>query len=219
MGHNCEYWASRYMDSLWGETSETWEDGHEDWRVVGSNPFKRRLENTQCSSTQKQVLYVIEFPSKRLDIAAANTIKLAKESYVILEADRGEDCGMVKGCTTQAQFEQLLKRQESPHGFRIKQIYRAATPKDLEQVSWHRERVKSALEHCRQQVLALQLSMEIIDCEYQFDLNKITFFYRSSERIDFRDLVKNLYKIFKTRIWMCSVDKSNDKLLSCLIEE
>lgn len=219
IGHNCEYWASRFMDSLWTETTETWEDKHEDWRAVGSNPFKRRLESSKCDETKDQLLCIIEFPSKRLDIAIGDEFKLVKESYVILEADRGEDCGMIRGFTTRTEFEELLRKQGSAQSFRIKQIYRMATDKDLIQLASHRTLVSNALAQCKKHVETLKLPMEILNCEYQFDLNKITFFYKSAERIDFRDLVKDLYKIFKTRIWMCAIEKCKDRFLCGLIND
>jgi hypothetical protein len=48
--------------------------------------------------------------------------------------------------------------------------------------------------------------MEVLDGEYQWDRRKLTFFYIASQRIDFRDLVRDLFKIYKTRIWMCAVN-------------
>ena len=52
------------------------------------------------------------------------------------------------------------------------------------------------------------LPMEIVDAEYQWDRRKLTFFFVSEQRIDFRELVKDLFKIYKTRIWMCAVERS-----------
>lgn len=49
--------------------------------------------------------------------------------------------------------------------------------------------------------------MEVIDAEYQHDKKRLTFYFVAESRVDFRDLVKDLFKIFKTRIWMCSMDK------------
>jgi cell fate regulator YaaT (PSP1 superfamily) len=217
--HNCEHWSSRFINSLWSETSETWDERHEDWRIVGTNPFKRRLESEISSIDPSQYLYIIEFPSKRLDIAFMSSQKIDKNNYVILEADRGEDCGLVKGYTSREQYMDLLKRHKNiDDDFKLKRIYRIATDKDLSLLSERKQMIQEALDQCREHVSSKNLKMEILDCEYQFDLNKITFFYRSCERIDFRELVKELYKVFKTRIWMCSVDKSRDKLLNDLIK-
>lgn len=218
MPFSCENWSSRFISSLWSETSETWEDGHEDWRIVGSNPFKRRLECEEPCADADHILYIIEFTSKRLDIAAMGSLRVEKNSHVILEADRGEDCGLVKGYTSRELYYELLRKHKSMEGdFKLKKIYRVATEQDLGLLVERKRMVQDALAQCRSHVQNKNLKMEILDCEYQFDLNKITFFYRSNERIDFRELVKDLYKVFKTRIWMCSVEKSRDKLLNDLI--
>lgn len=215
-----ENWSSRFINSLWSETNETWEEGrHEDWRIVGTNPFIRRLQN-ENTGTEECLLYIIEFPSKRLDIAYMNGQRINKDVYVILEADRGEDCGTVKGYTSRSLYDELLKRYRNlEEDFKIKKIYRIATERDLALLSERKEMVKMALFECRNHVNEKGLRMEVLDCEYQFDLNKITFFYKSEERIDFRELVKDLYKVFKTRIWMCSIDKSMDKLLAEILKD
>lgn len=124
--------------------------------------------------------------------------KLCKNSYVIVEADRGEDCGIVKGYTSKESYDKLLEKYKiSPDEFKFKRIYRIATDKDLQLLIERKVMVKSALEQCREHVENKELKMEILDCEYQFDLNKITFFYRSDERVDFRELVKDLYRFLK----------------------
>ena len=48
--------------------------------------------------------------------------------------------------------------------------------------------------------------MKLVDAEYQFDRKKLIFYYSTSRRIDFRDLVRELFRIYKTRIWMCAVN-------------
>lgn len=216
--YDSENWSSRFITSLWSETSRTWEDVHEDWRVVGSNPFKRREEEAEVDPSQ--FLYVIEFPSKRLDVAFMSAERIKKNSHVILEADRGEDCGVIKGYTSRELYRELLRRHKNmDEDFKLNRIYRVATDGDLKVLVERKRMVQEALEQCRNHVVSKNLRMEVLDCEYQFDLNKITFFYRSSERIDFRELVKDLYKVFKTRIWMCSVEKSKDKHLNDLITD
>jgi len=214
-----KHWSSRYINSLWSETNETWNDNYEDWRIVGSNPFNRRLD-IESNKLQINLLYIIEFPSKRLDIAYSMGPKINKNTYVILEADRGEDCGIVKGYTTKTLYDDLIRRHKNlEKDLKIKKIYRIANDEDFSLLEERKKMVKSAVIECRNHVNEKGLKMEILDFEYQFDLNKITFFYKSEERIDFRELVKDLYKSFKTRIWMCSVDKSMDKLLNDIIKE
>lgn len=213
-----EHWSSRFMNSLWSDTSESWSDNNEDWRIVGTNPFKRRMELKPVDGTI--FLYIIEFSSKRLAVGSMNGQMLGKNTHVILEADRGEDCGIIKGYTNREKYEEFLKKYKGTEDdFKIKKIYRVAKERDIELLNERKSMVKPAIEECVAHINEKGLRMEILDCEYQFDLKKITFFYKSDERVDFRDLLNGLYKVFKTRIWMCSVDKSMDKLLIEILKE
>lgn len=239
----CENWASPFLNSLWSETTETWQENQEDWRIVGTNPFKRRSENmckvgVKPDPPIKQVFdsvedsfkfmsinpeihyYIIQFESKRLDVAFVDmNTNIKKNSYVILEADRGEDCGMVVGITTKEKFERLLKKHDDiSNEVQPKRIYRLATLLDLETLERKRSMQARALEFCREKAVENKLEMEIVGCEYQWDLNKITFYFASDERIDFRELVKELYRVYKTRIWMCAIEKSKNKYLRELVD-
>ncbi|KAF7683151.1 hypothetical protein TCON_1637 [Astathelohania contejeani] len=168
-------------------------------------------------------LFIIEFGSGRVDIAytVGNTLKLEPNLYVILEADRGEDCGKIVAMTSKAKYKKLLNRidkNEITKEVHPKKIYRLAQPKDVELLAIKQQQEKIALKNCRLRVYERDLSMEIVDCEYQWDMNKLTFYFVSEDRIDFRDLVKELYKVYKTRIWMCSVEKSKNCHLKELLE-
>lgn len=208
-----ENWSSRFMTSLWSETDDTWDSQSEDWRIVGTNPFLRRNEIKDVEA-HSNMLYIIEFTSKRLAVGYMNGMMIEKNTYVILEADRGEDCGMVKGFTSKFHYEEFIKMHKtSEDDFKIKKIYRLATEKDISLLQDRKRMVGPAIKECITHIREKGLKMDILDCEYQFDLKKITFFYKSDERVDFRDLLNGLYKVFKTRIWMCSVDKSMDNLL------
>ncbi|KAI4291014.1 hypothetical protein PAPHI01_0288 [Pancytospora philotis] len=211
-------WSSRFISSLWSETTQTWDSSAEDWRVVGSNPFKGREDKKQSVRPVSDVLYIVEFSSGRLGIAHGAEDAIQPNVYVIVEADRGEDCGLVIGITTMSMYIELLNKYRIAHNeFKVMKIFRVASQANMEVLEERKRMIHAALAECRCHVRSKRLSMEILDCEYQFDLNKITFFYRSNERIDFRELVRDLYKVFKTRIWMCSVDKSKDKYLGCLM--
>lgn len=212
-------WSSRYITSLWSETSRTWDSGVEDWRVVGSNPFRGREDRRPGDCSSMEILYIIEYSSGRLGIAYGTGDPVETNTYVILEADRGEDCGLVIGTTTKDTYIDLLNRYKIAYNeFKLMRVFRVATKANVLMLEERKQITKAALIQCRSYACSKGLNMEILDCEYQFDKNKITFFYRSAERIDFRDLVKDLYKAFKTRIWMCSLDKSKVKYLSSLLE-
>lgn len=64
------------------------------------------------------------------------------------------------------------------------------------------------LKICRAKVKQRNLPMHIVDAEYQFDRHKLTFFFEAEGRIDFRELVRDLFSIYKTRIWMQQLDKN-----------
>lgn len=213
-----ENWSSRFMSSLWSDTDDTWDNENEDWRIVGTNPFLRRTKSK--TEIPSNMLYIIEFSSKRLAVGHMNSPIISKNTFVILEADRGEDCGIVKGYTSRFQYEEFIKKYKaSDDDFKIKKIYRVATEKDIAVLQDRKKMVEPAIQECIAHIKEKGLRMEILDCEYQFDLKKITFFYKSDERVDFRELLNGLYKVFKTRIWMCSVDKSMDSLLVEILKD
>jgi len=75
-----------------------------------------------------------------------------------------------------------------------------ASIEDLRKLDLQREDEEKALENCKEEVRKHELDMRLIDCEYQFDRNKVTFYFYSENRVDFRTLVRSLAAIFKTRI-------------------
>ncbi|KAI7935464.1 hypothetical protein MJO28_016335 [Puccinia striiformis f. sp. tritici] len=87
-----------------------------------------------------------------------------------------------------------------------KRIYGKATPQDIQGLHSKIEEEKKALSLCRSKALQRGLKMEITSAEWQWDRRKLTFFFIADKRIDFRDLVKDLFRTWKTRIWMCSVN-------------
>jgi len=212
----CDSWSSKYMTSLWADTTKHWEDSAEDWRIIGTNPFADRLQRDESTDNS---LYIIEFSSRRLDIGQMRGARVPKYTHVILEADRGEDCGIVKGYTTLEEYEEKTRRHGGVQDkLKIKTIYRLATIEDLRVLGDAKIQAEQALEECRYLIKGKAMDMEILDCEYQFDRHKLTYFYRSDAWVDFRDLVKELYRRYKIRIWMCSVDKMGYAMLKELLD-
>ncbi|KAK9708463.1 hypothetical protein K7432_009618 [Basidiobolus ranarum] len=68
---------------------------------------------------------------------------------------------------------------------------------------------------CQAKVRQKKLPMEVMDAEYQWDRRKLTFYFIAERRIDFRELVRDLFKIYKTRIWMCAVSTNPIMSLLC----
>lgn len=115
----------------------------------------------------------------------------AKEGdYVIVEHDRGLDYGRVVSAH-QAQE----KAKEPP-----KKIIRMVKDSDLKQIEDNRVRAKEAFVSCSKKIDERKLDMKLVQAEYSFDRSKIIFYFTADGRVDFRDLVKDLAKIFKARI-------------------
>jgi len=112
--------------------------------------------------------------------------------YVIVEADKGEDLGIVN------QLGALLSMKKKDTV--LKAIQRKPDPEDLRKLEDNREKEKAAFIVCKQKIEKHQLNMKLVDVEYQFDGNKITFYFTADRRVDFRDLVKELAGEYKVRI-------------------
>jgi len=117
---------------------------------------------------------------------------LKKGDRVIVETSRGVECGDV------AIPNKKISEQEFSQP--LKPAIRIATEKDLEQIRANNEREASALKICAEKVREHGLDMKLIDAEYTFDKNKIIFYFTADGRVDFRDLVKDLASVLKTRI-------------------
>ncbi|MFH0917977.1 MAG: stage 0 sporulation family protein [Candidatus Omnitrophota bacterium] len=114
--------------------------------------------------------------------------------YVIVEHDRGLDCGcVIPTCQAHCGVEDLPK--ELP-----KKIIRLAKESDLKQVQDNAVKAKEAFVACEKKIFEHKLEMKLVKAEYSFDRSKILFYFTSDGRVDFRNLVKDLAKVFKARI-------------------
>lgn len=86
-----------------------------------------------------------------------------------------------------------------------KMIYGKAGPQDTQTLAIKQQDEAKALQLCQSKVRAKKLPMEVIDAEYQWDRRKLTFYFVAEKRIDFRELVRELFRLYKTRIWMASL--------------
>ena len=111
---------------------------------------------------------------------------------VIVETARGLEFGTVTIANREIDDEEI----NSP----LKPVIRLANDKDVETVNENKEKEKSAFEICNKKIAAHNLEMKLVDVEYTFDRNKILFYFTADGRVDFRDLVKDLASVFRTRI-------------------
>lgn len=112
--------------------------------------------------------------------------------HVIVETVRGVEFGKVMIGPREVPEEKIT----SP----LKKVIRIATPEDFSQVKENEEKSKKSFEICLQKIKQHQLEMKLVDVEYTFDRSKIIFYFTADGRVDFRELVKDLAAVFKTRI-------------------
>lgn len=112
--------------------------------------------------------------------------------HVIVETARGIEYGQVVIAQKEIEEEAIV----SP----LKPVMRVATDKDEEQVDKNREKEKEAFKICLEKIAKHGLEMKLVDAEYTFDNNKLLFYFTADGRIDFRELVKDLASVFRTRI-------------------
>ena len=115
-----------------------------------------------------------------------------KEQHVIVETARGIEFGDVVVARKQVAEEDLV--------LPLKSVMRIATEEDKKIVEENKAKAEEALSACQEQVYKHKLDMKLVDVEYTFDRNKIIFYFTADGRIDFRELVKDLASVFRTRI-------------------
>lgn len=131
----------------------------------------------------------------------SNDIILSKGDWVAVEASPGHDVGVVT-LTGRLVLLQIKKNHINMERYEVKRIYRKARQSDLEKYEEFKAKEYSAMIRARQVTQELHLDMKISDVEYQADGNKAIFYYIADGRVDFRQLIKVLADIFRTRIEM-----------------
>jgi cell fate regulator YaaT (PSP1 superfamily) len=117
---------------------------------------------------------------------------LRSGDYVVVQADKGEDMGRVitKG-------EWVSKKAERPP---VRQVVRKANRTDLDRREANSAKEIDAFRVCRERIAERELKMKLVDVECRFDGSRITFYFTAEKRVDFRELVKDLASVYKTRI-------------------
>lgn len=119
-------------------------------------------------------------------------LEFKRGDHVIVETARGMEYGNVIVGNREVDSKTVVQP--------LKPVLRAATADDDERVRRNREKEKDALKICQEKIRKHGLEMKLIDAEYTFDNNKILFYFTADGRVDFRELVKDLAAVFKTRI-------------------
>lgn len=119
-------------------------------------------------------------------------LRLTVGDRVIVETVRGVECGEVVIANRQIADNQL----NTP----LKPIIRAATEQDMQVLAKNKEKEKDAFRICEEKIAFRKLKMNLVDVECTFDNNKLLFYFTAENRVDFRELVKDLAAVFRTRI-------------------
>ena len=128
-----------------------------------------------------------------------NGLQVEKGQMVIVENAQGIDCGC---CVT--------PNRDLPEDFdrTLKPVVRIATEEDLKQVEENKKKAKHAFDVCLGKIEKHRLDMKLVSVEYAFDCSKILFYFTADGRVDFRELVKDLASVFRTRIELRQVGES-----------
>ncbi|KAJ2579365.1 hypothetical protein GGH95_003144 [Coemansia sp. RSA 1836] len=242
--------------------------------ITPNMPFADMGKGLTFSSLPKHTrVFVVQFKGKRCDLyfapnkgmepkiiptlapaaqptpaltASQEAVSYKPGAYVLVEADRGVDLGMIKEelltaesilsfsssipeavCadhTAQADVdgsaepacsaahkpastsESQASSSSSSKDVFVKRIFRVADQREVADLTNNKVMdEQKALSMCQDKVQQRKLSMYVADAEFQFDRRKLTFYFTADRRVDFRELVRELFKHFKTRIWMCQL--------------
>ena len=132
----------------------------------------------------KPVGKIYYFSPKDFDISV--------DDNVIVETSRGTEFGKVVSPIREATDDEIIKP--------LKEVLRIATKEDIARQEENRKKEKEALVQCEKKIKEHGLQMSLVDAEYTFDQSKLLFYFTADGRVDFRDLVKDLAIIFRTRI-------------------
>ncbi|RYL88168.1 stage 0 sporulation protein [Sporolactobacillus sp. THM7-4] len=119
-------------------------------------------------------------------------LDVPRDTHVVVETTRGIEYGSVVIGRKSVDEEDVV--------LPLKKVVRIATEADRLQVRKNKEDAEAALDICLQKIYNHHLEMKLVDVEYTFDRNKIIFYFTADGRVDFRELVKDLAAVFKTRI-------------------
>ena len=118
--------------------------------------------------------------------------KFNKGDYAVVETVRGLECGLVARANRGLSEDDIVKP--------LKKVIRPASSDDIKRLEENKVKEKEAFKICEEKIKEHGLEMNLVDVEYTFDRSKILFYFTADGRVDFRELVKDLAFVFRTRI-------------------
>ncbi len=161
-----------------------------------TNTAEKKAKDDLCQSN----LCEIYFKRDRYNYYINDqNLNLRINETVIVESERGCDLGEI---TAIGDCAVIKYRARKNHSDNFKKILRSATEEDLNLFRANKQKEEDAFDVASNKIIKHNLSMKLVDVEYQLDSSRITFYYTADYRIDFRELVKDLAAIYHTRIEM-----------------
>lgn len=158
-----------------------------------SLPAQSSFSKGRDDPLEKDMFCMVQFKRRKSLYRFSPSLEIGVGSYVVTEADRGHDIGKV------SRIYQEFNGREADEAQRI---IRKASDEEIGEIPKLRSLEDEAVQICQKMATSMGLDMQISEAEYQFDRRKLTVTYSAKEYVDFRNLVKNLFKKFETRIWM-----------------
>jgi len=141
----------------------------------------------------------VEFRGARREFVEVEDpdLDLRVRDLVLVQSERGVDAGLV---SMTGSLVHVKRKAKKITGEPLSMLVRKADAKDIERHQQNRTSEREAMSVCRTRIESFGLPMDLVDAEWQFDHHRITFFFISDGRVDFRELVRDLAAIFHTRI-------------------
>lgn len=161
------------------------------------------LGNMQLPQGEKRFNIVeVRFKNSRKEFfTLPDHLQVAVGDLVITQLENGYDLGMVTITGELVRF-QMKKKKATLDGEEVKNILRKANQKEIDKWQSFRDREPEIQKRARQLAIALKLEMKLSDVEFQGDGRKATFYYTAEQRVDFRQLIKDMAQAFNIRIEM-----------------
>ncbi|ORX49916.1 PSP1-domain-containing protein [Hesseltinella vesiculosa] len=192
-------------------------------------------KGVKLDAIAKDALFVlVEFKSNRTELFyCAHASVIAKvNDWVMVEADRGHDLGKVvadhvnpihhyqqqqqasltqptvstSSSSSLSSASEAIDTDQLRQQLRLKRLFRLARPEEISLLTSKEQDELKALATCQAKVQQRKLNIKVVNAEYQWDRRKLTFYFLADRRVDFRELVRELFKLYKTRIWMCDLN-------------
>ena len=160
---------------------------------MSENLQNNTIPNTENPQNEKNEVVGVRFRQVgKVYYFAPNGLKVTQEQQVIVETARGVEIGTATSSNMFVSNKDIV----AP----LRPILRIATKEDIRHSEENRAKEHDAFDLCKKKIADHGLDMNLIDAEYTFDNNKLLFYFTSEGRVDFRELVKDLASVFKTRI-------------------